>query len=117
MLFVSFSHFLCNFSDRSAYSSFGAGGIKIKLADSPMFLFSFIIVSKFPIFEDSLGDLHAIEQTSFSIGLIDKPVSLVEGAIDPKHLPTPMSQIGVVVSLINISIVPCVYPIALLSIL
>ena len=73
--------------------------------------------NKFSILECAFEDGHAIEEEAFAVGFIDHPVSLVKGVIVPIHLSESMSHVGQIMSLIDIAIAPCVYAVALLSIL
>ena len=94
MLVISFGHhFLCDLSDGSPHHSFGGRPIQIKLADSPVLLFRFVVIHQLPIFEDPPGHFHPVEETSLSIGLVHQPISLVKSTITPEHLPASVSQI------------------------
>ena len=114
---VSFSCLLTRLSDGSDHNSLRRVSIKVKLADFPFFFLRLVNFQHLPILEEPFGKLLSIKECSLAIRLINKPSPLIEGTIVPEHLPNSMPQIGMVMSFIDISIVPGIDAVAFLSIL
>lgn len=117
MLLVSLSRLLSYFSYWRSHNPLSSRPIQIKLANSSPFLLRLVVFNHLAIFEDAFSHLHTVKKAAFSIGFVDHPGSFIESSVIPVHLSNTVPQIGLIVSLINIPVIPSINPVALLPIL
>jgi hypothetical protein len=90
-MWTPFCGFFGYFADRRSDHSTCLSSIKVKLANSSMFLLRLIDIYHLSILEDSLEDLLAVKKDAPAIRFVDQPASFIECSVMPVHLTSSMS--------------------------